>query len=267
MRFIVTTAVIALPLTKWWSISAHRNLGALRTKRSTGVDQTLSFPRPQEKGKNWVWLRETIQYHTQVSICHDVALALAYLHSKGIIHRDLSTNNVLLIGAGSRAKVTDFGMSKLVDMNPQMTPLTQCPGTLAYMPPEALLTPPSYSDKLDCFSHGVLTIQVITRNFPNPGDAHKSDTRNTEHVLIQIPEIDRRKKDIDLIEPDHPLLPIALHCIKDLERERPSANQLCEQLALLKTGARYTQCVDQSNEQQDDMYQDVPVSTIVCHYR
>ena len=60
MRFIVTTAVIALPLTKWWSISAHRNLGALRTKRSTGVDQTLSFPRPQEKGKNWVWLRETI---------------------------------------------------------------------------------------------------------------------------------------------------------------------------------------------------------------
>ena len=49
MRFIVTTAVIALPLTKWWSISAHRNLGGLRTKRSTGVDQTLSSPAPKKK--------------------------------------------------------------------------------------------------------------------------------------------------------------------------------------------------------------------------
>ena len=61
MRFIVTTVVIALPLTKWWSISVHRNLGALRTKRSTGVHQTLSSPppTPKKKEKNWVWLRET----------------------------------------------------------------------------------------------------------------------------------------------------------------------------------------------------------------
>ena len=95
-----------------------------------------------------------LPYHSQLNICHDVALALAYLHSNAIIHRDLSSNNVLLIGEGSRAKVTDFGMSKLMDMNPRMTPLTQVPGTPAYMPPEALLASPQYSSKLDCFSHG-----------------------------------------------------------------------------------------------------------------
>ena len=191
-----------------------------------------------------------LQYHTQVNICYDVALALSYLHFNGIIHRDLSSNNVLLIGAGIRAKVTDFGMSKLMDMNPQMTPLTHCPGTSAYMPPEALSTPPNYSSKLDCFSHGVLIIQVITKNFPNPGDANMYVTDPkypTGRVLVQFPEIDRRKEDIDLIENDHPLLPIALHCIKDWERERPSADELCERLALLKTGARYTHSVDQSN--------------------
>ena len=70
-----------------------------------------------------------LPYHTQLNICHDVALALAYLHSNDIIHRDLSSNNVLLIGESNRAKVTDFGMSRLEDMNPRMTPLTMCPGT------------------------------------------------------------------------------------------------------------------------------------------
>ena len=106
--------------------------------------------------------------HSQVNLYHDVVLALAYLHFNGIIHRDLSSNNVLLI-AGSRAKVTDFGMSKLCEMHPCITPLTQCPGTLAYMPPEALKVPPEYSKKLDVFSSGVVAVQIMIRKFPNPG--------------------------------------------------------------------------------------------------
>jgi serine/threonine-protein kinase TNNI3K len=39
-----------------------------------------------------------IPYHIQVNICHDITLALSFLHSNGIVHRDLSSNNVLLIG-------------------------------------------------------------------------------------------------------------------------------------------------------------------------
>ena len=190
-----------------------------------------------------------LPYHSQLNICHDVALALAYLHSNGIIHRDLSSNNVLLIGEGSRAKVTDFGMSKLMDINPRMTPLTQVPGTPAYMPPEALISPPHYSSKLDCFSHGVLALQIITRNFPNPGDASRyvADPRYpTGRVLVQFPEAERRKKDIDLIEPSHPLRSIALHCLKDRDTERPSADELCGRLASLKREPRYTHSVEQT---------------------
>jgi len=82
-----------------------------------------------------------LPYHVQVNLIHDTALALAYLHSNHIIHRDLSSNNVLLL-VGSRAKVTDFGMSRMVDVNPRMTPLTQCSGTPAFMAPEALLASP-----------------------------------------------------------------------------------------------------------------------------
>ena len=190
-----------------------------------------------------------LPYHSQLNICHDVALALAYLHSNAIIHRDLSSNNVLLIGEGSRAKVTDFGMSKLMDMNPRMTPLTQVPGTPAYMPPEALIASPHYSSKLDCFSHGVLALQIITRNFPNPGEATRyvDDHRYpTGRVSIHYPETERRKKDIDLIEPSHPLLPIALHCLKDRDTERPSADELCGRLASLKREPRYTHSVEQT---------------------
>ena len=193
-----------------------------------------------------------LPYHTQLNICHDVALALAYLHSNDIIHRDLSSNNVLLIGEGSRAKVTDFGMSKFEGMNPRMTPLTMCPGTTAYMPPEALITPPRYSNKLDCFSHGVLTIQIVTRQFPNPGDAQVTirDARYpTGKVYVPVPESDRRKKDIDLVDPNHPLLPFALHCLKDDDTERPSADELCGRLATLKGEQMYTRSVEQSREQ------------------
>ena len=196
-------------------------------------------------------LTSPLLYHSQLNICHDVALALAYLHSNDIIHRDLSGNNVLLIGEGSRAKVTDFGMSKLMDMNPRMTPLTQVPGTPAYMPPEALTTPPHYSSQLDCFSHGVLTLQIITRNFPNPGDATTiiEDRRYpTGRVSVFIPESERRKKDIDLVEPSHPLLPITLDCLKDRDTERPSADELCGRLASLKGEPRYTHSVEQTRE-------------------
>ena len=191
-------------------------------------------------------------YHTQVNICHDVALALAYLHFNAIIHRDLSGNNVLLIGSGSRAKVSDFGMSKMVSMNPQITPLAQYPGTSVYMPPEALTIPPRYSSKVDCFSHGVLTIQIVTRNFPNPGDANmyvEDPKYPTGRVLVQYPEKDRRRKDIDLIKSDHPLLPIALNCINDWEGERPSADEVCERLSLLKKEARYAKSEHQANDQ------------------
>ena len=67
-----------------------------------------------------------LSYHIELNICHDIALALVYLHSNGLIHRDLTGNNVLMI-AGPRAKITDFGMSKLASVNPRMTALTLCP--------------------------------------------------------------------------------------------------------------------------------------------
>ncbi len=187
-----------------------------------------------------------IPYHIQVNLSYDIAQALAFLHSNGIIHRDLSSNNVLLI-AGSRAKVTDFGMSKFRDINiTRLATMTTCPGTPAFMSPEALKQPPIYTDKLDNFSLGVLLVQTTTRQFPNPTDPFYTvqipDPRSpgrTVEANLPIPELERREAHISLIELTHPLLPIARHCLKDRDVERPSSQQLCQTLDALKRTPRY----------------------------
>ena len=188
--------------------------------------------------------KASLPYYTQLEITYDIALALDYLHLNQIIHRDLSSNNVLLKG-GSQAKVSDFGMLKAVGTNPRMTQskVSQCPGTPAYMPPEALRAKPRYSDKLDTFSLGVLIIQIITRKFPAPTDAEivlEDDSAPTGEKIVPIPERKRRNNDIAKIPSDHALLAIALHCLKDRDQERPTAAQLCLRLGELKTAQAYT---------------------------
>ena len=194
---------------------------------------------------------QSLAYYIQVDICHDIALAIAYLHSNNIIHRDLSSNNVLII-AGRRAKVTDFGMSKLVDAAPTMTPLTMCPGTLAYMPPEALREPPRYTKKLDSFSKGVIMIQMCTRLWPEPGPRTQiiQDSRSPTGIMeMPVPETERRKNHIDLIHPTNALLPIVIDCLKYQERERPSSEELCQRLAGLKESTKYRQSVKKQRDE------------------
>ena len=195
--------------------------------------------------------KEPLPYHTQVDICHDIALALAYLHSNGIIHRDLSSNNVLLI-AGSRAKVTDFGMAKIFNMNhTTMSRLTMCPGTTVYMSPEALEDPPRYTKKLDSFSFGVLGIQVITRQFPDPGPRVKkinNPESPTGKIEMPVLEMERRKSQTDSINPYHPLLRLATDCLSYNEEDRPSAQDLCHHLTALKEAPPYGDSVQQAQE-------------------
>lgn len=187
-----------------------------------------------------------LPHYLELDFSTDIALALCYLHANGVIHRDLTSNNVLLIG-GCRAKVTDFGMSKLVSVNPRMTPLSVCPGNMLYMSPEAIQQPPRYSNKLDCFSWGVLAIQIMTRLFPDPGPQFNTvEEANGRIVHEVIPEVKRRESHINLVSSDHPLLPLARKCLSYNEKDRPSALQLCELLGELKQLQHYLQSKEMS---------------------
>ena len=184
--------------------------------------------------------------YVQVDIGHDVVQALSHLHRHEVLHRDLSSNNVLLIGS-RRAKVTDFGMAKLLGSDPRLTP-TYCPGTNGYMSPEAMTDPPTYTSKLDVFSCGVLLVQLITRKFPDPGPRTYTVPINDPRfpsgmALMVVPELERRKEHLDLILPTHPLLDIALDCLKDKEDDRPTAEQLCSRLIALKESVAYRESI------------------------
>ena len=190
---------------------------------------------------------QPISYHLQVNICHDVTLALAFLHSNKVIHRDLSSNNVLLIGNAARAKVTDFGMAKLGCLDSRAT-LTVCPGTDVYMPPEAVENKSRYTEKIDCFCFGVIALQILTQEFPDPGERRR--VIETGHpglppgvLELHITEVDRRRNQIDKVDPHHPILSVALECLRDKDIDRPSAQQLSQRFADLKRTIQDNKCL------------------------
>ena len=190
---------------------------------------------------------QPVPYHLQINICHDVALALSFLHANDIVHRDVCGSNILHVGNAQVTKLSDFYMAVMNISD--CDDLSMCPGSYAYMPPEAVTNHPKYTEKLDCFSFGVVMVQVMTRLFPEPGDRtkHINDPSVKCAIAIEIPQIDRRQSHISKIDRGHPLLPIALDCLKDKDVNRPTAHQLCERIGALTETPQYKESKRISN--------------------
>jgi tetratricopeptide (TPR) repeat protein len=105
-----------------------------------------------------------------IGILRDVAKALAYAHERGIVHRDIKPDNVLL--SGGSATVTDFGIAKAISAARTAAPggtLTQIGtsiGTPAYMSPEQAAADPATDHRADIYSFGCLAYEVITGRPP-----------------------------------------------------------------------------------------------------
>ena len=168
----------------------------------------------------------------QIDLCIDISLALEFLHANDIIHQDLSSNNILLQldsnRIPTRAKVTDFGVSKISDPNRVLTESQPCPGSLLYMPPEVLCESPQYSAKLDIFSLGVLIIQILTTKFPSPQSSLESES-----------EAERRAEDMAPISTENPIRSLVIDCLHNKPHERPNAFRICSDLLLLKDSIFY----------------------------
>ena len=145
-------------------------------------------------------------------------------------------HNVLLIG-NVKAKITDFGMATYASS--QLT-FTRSPGADVYMPSEAVWNDsPMYTEKIDCFSFGVIVVQILTRLSPRPGDRLKEVEISGQRVDIRVPELERQCDHISEVDSNHLLLPIALDCVQDKGIDRPSAKQLCERISVIKERPEY----------------------------
>ena len=167
------------------------------------------------------------------SILHDVALGLHYLHENDpvIIHRDLTANNVLLT-SNMTAKISDLGMAKIINLSPaRMTyRMTVCPGTLSYMPPEALTSNPRYDTKLDSFSFGVLMLHIFCGEWPIASEYLHPDPNNPSH-LLPLTEVQRREKYLRRLGSDHLLLDLIQRCLKNSPAERPQVATILEEVS------------------------------------
>ena len=169
------------------------------------------------------------------SILHDVALGLRYLHDHAppIIHRDLTANNVLL-SSSMRAKISDLGMAKILNLAPaQMTHrMTVCPGTISYMPPEALIAQPQYNTKLDCFSFGVLMIHILCGEWPLAKEYLQPDSAHPGRY-VPLTETERREKYLRHIGNNHPLTPLIRRCLRNQPAQRPEVTEILNEVSVM----------------------------------
>eukprot|EP00882_Tetradesmus_deserticola_P000798 GHRQ01000869.1.p1 GENE.GHRQ01000869.1~~GHRQ01000869.1.p1 ORF type:complete len:829 (+),score=338.09 GHRQ01000869.1:201-2489(+) len=127
--------------------------------------------------KGWFRRKDSMEADmaTVIATAREMAGALSYLHSKNILHGDLTGNNVLLtVTADDRrgfvAKVSDFGLSRLVS-NEAPVIQTRTYGTVTHMPAE-LLIEGHMSKAADVYSFGVVLWEIFTGRSPYPGMSH-----------------------------------------------------------------------------------------------
>lgn len=100
----------------------------------------------------------------KVRLLVEMLLALAYLHRRDVLHRDLKPDNVL-VDHDWHVKVVDFGLALAVSPEANSDISDQIAGTLAYMPPEILTrTPPTV--RSDLYAFGVIAYEVFTGRYP-----------------------------------------------------------------------------------------------------
>ena len=178
---------------------------------------------------------EGIKYN----IVHGVSLGIRFLHTRRpspIIHRDLSSKNVL-VSSAMEGKIGDLGTAQFVDEHRQ-SQMTRAPGTVDFMPPEVLTDYPSYSISVDLFSFGCVMLHTLSHEWPTPKGPVVGDQKT--RVLIALSELQRRETYMQRLINRPGSIPdkvkdLITQCLSNYAEERPKIQAVTDRLADIKS--------------------------------
>ena len=174
----------------------------------------------------------------RISILYDVAKGLVFLHTYDpiIVHRDLTARNILLTRS-MQAKIADLGNSRIINPGTLSKTLSQVPGTLFYMPPEAMEFKPTYDASLDLFSFGHVALYVLGHAFPGQllPPTYPDSRQKSPNKLCARSEVERRNNYFEKLKSNE-MLPSSLvglteACLDNVPENRPTSKQVSQVLS------------------------------------
>ena len=129
-------------------------------------------------------------------ILRDVADALAYAHDRGVVHRDIKPDNILLDAVTGRPMVTDFGIARAMDSggDSRLTATGMAIGTPAYMSPEQAAGEREIDGRSDLYSLGILGYQMLTGE--PPFTAGSTPAMLVKHISERPIPVEQRRSDV-----------------------------------------------------------------------
>ncbi|MEO8561419.1 MAG: protein kinase [bacterium] len=128
-------------------------------------------------------------------ILADVADALAYAHERGVVHRDVKPDNIMLDRVTGRAVVTDFGIARAAAGDSRLTVTGVAVGTPAYMSPEQAIGERELDGRSDIYSLGVVAYQMLGGDTPFRAS-------NTPAMLVK--HLSETPRSLEMLRPDVP---------------------------------------------------------------
>ncbi|WVQ85199.1 hypothetical protein IAT38_007364 [Cryptococcus sp. DSM 104549] len=136
-------------------------LGLSKAPGDDGRVFIISEYVPRGNLRQYILSANPFPWRLRLSFATDVARAVAYLHARQCIHRDLKGENLLLT-SNERIKVTDFGFARIASRNEEeLRRMTYC-GTDGYMSPE-IINGGDLDLPTDVFSLGIIFIEIMCR--------------------------------------------------------------------------------------------------------
>jgi eukaryotic-like serine/threonine-protein kinase len=162
-------------------------------------------------------------------IVREVADALAYAHERGVVHRDIKPDNIILDAESGRSMVTDFGIARAVTEggDSRLTATGMAIGTPAYMSPEQAAGERQIDGRSDLYSLGVVAYQMLCGE--PPFTATSTPAMLVKHISERPTPIEQRRAEI----PQDLARAVMMLLEKDPANRFPSASAL---VAALDTG-------------------------------